>query len=455
MNRKTVLIGIMFLLVFLGCMSVEVNKIETAPTAEETIPVDITGMNAEQQETAKGMINEIVPLIKAGKTQDEIIRILQEKEGKKITRYRVEAGDSPSRGPEDAKVTIIEFSDYQCPFSKRVQATLDKVIDKYPQGVKHVFKQNPLSFHKDAFLASEATLAAGVQGMFWEMHDMVFENQKQLKKDKLLEYAAEIGLDMDRFKADLEEHVFKAQVERESKQAVTVGATGTPAFFINGIYLSGAKPLDSFVKVIDGELSGKKVPFKWGKNVKEGKKKKQRREEDPNKIYTVPVGKSPYQGPKDAPVTVVVFTEFQCPFSKRGKATMEQLMEKYPDQVKLVFKHFPLGFHKQAMVAAEASMAAGAQGKFWEMYDKSFDNQKQLSIDNLKSYAKELNLDMKIFNADLESHRFKKVIEEDMKIARGLGVRGTPTFFINGKKMVGAKPLTEFQKVIDGLLKKK
>ena len=455
MNRKLIFIETIVLLAFLGCTSVEVNKIESAPTAEETIPVDVTGMNADQQEVTKSMINEIVPLIKAGKTEGEIIKILQEREAKKITRYRVEVGNSPYRGPEDAKVTIVEFSDYQCPFSKRVQATLDKVIDKYPQEVRHVFKQHPLSFHKDAFLASEATLAAGAQGMFWEMHDMVFENQKQLKKDKLLEYAGEIGLDVDRFKADLEEHVFKAQVERESQQAVTVGATGTPAFFINGIYLSGAKPLDSFVKVIDEELSGKKIPFKWGKNVKEGKKKKQRREEDPNKIYTVPVGKSPYKGPKDAPITIVVFTEFQCPFSKRGKATMEQLMEKYPKQVKLVFKHYPLPFHKQAMVAAEASMAAGAQGKFWEMYDKNFDNQKQLSIDNLKSYAKELNLDMKMFNADLESHRFKKVIDEDMKIAKGLGIRGTPTFFINGKKMVGAKPLTEFQKVIDGLLKKK
>jgi len=455
MNRKMMLIETMILLVFLGCTSVEVNKIESAPTAEETIPVDITGMNAEQQEVAKGMINEIVSLVKAGKTEAEIIKILQDKESKKITRYRVEAGDSPSRGPEDAKVTIIEFSDYQCPFSKRVQATMDKIMEKYPQGVRHVYKQHPLSFHKDAFLASEASLAAGVQGMFWDMHDIIFENPKKLKKDNLLEYAEEIGLDVDRFKADLEEHVFKAQVDRESQQAVTVGATGTPAFFVNGIYLSGAKPLDSFVKVIDEELSGKKVPFKWGKNVKDGKKKKQRREEDPNKIYTVPLGKSPYKGSKDAPITVVVFQDFQCPFSNRSQATMKQLNETYKEKIKIVFKNFPLNFHKDAVLAAEAALAAGAQGKFWEMHDKIFANQKKLKIDNLKIYAQELNLDLTIFNKDLETHKFKKMIDEDLKTGKGLGVRGTPTFFINGKKLVGAKPLTEFQKVIDGFVKKK
>ncbi|MCK5422899.1 MAG: DsbA family protein, partial [Deltaproteobacteria bacterium] len=101
------------------------------------------------------------------------------------------------------------------------------------------------------------------------------------------------------------------------------------------------------------------------------------------------------------------------------------------------------------------ALAAGAQGKFWEMHDKIFANQKQINIDTLKGYAKELNLDMSAFNNDIESHKYKKVIDSDMKLARGAGVRGTPTFFINGKKLVGAKPLTAFQEVIDGINKGK
>ena len=189
--------------------------------------------------------------------------------------------------------------------------------------------------------------------------------------------------------------------------------------------------------------------------MKEGKEKKKRKAEDPNKIYNIPVGDSPFKGPKDAPITVVVFNDFQCPFSKRSQSTTKQLMDAYPNQIKLAFKNFPLGFHKQAMIAAEAALAAGAQGKFWEMHDKIFADQKQINIDTLKGYAKELNLDMSAFNNDIDSHKYKKVIDSDMKLARGAGVRGTPTFFINGKKLVGAKPLTAFQEVIDGINKRK
>ena len=453
MSRKIICIGTMVFLVLFGCTSVKVQKLET--DTKEAISVDTTGMNAEQQDVAKGMIDEIIPLIKAGKTEGEILKILQERESKKIIRYRVEVGDSPVRGPEDAKVTIIEFTDFQCPFFSRVQPTLKKILEKYPQDVRKVFKQHPLTFHKDAPLASEASLAAGAQGKFWEMKEILFNNQKKLKEENLVEYAQNLGLDLEKFKADLRDHTYKEQVDRESKQAVMLGATGTPAFFVNGRYLSGAKPLDAFVKVIDEELSGKKVPFKWGKNVKDGKKKKQSKKDDPNKIYTVPVGKSPYKGPKDAPITVVMFQDFQCPFSNRSQATIKQLMETYPNQIKLAFKNYPLPFHKDAPLASEAALAAGEQGKFWEMHDKIFANQKKLKIDNLKSYAQELNLDMNKFNEDLENHQLKKVVDGDVKIAKGLGVRGTPTFFINGKKLVGAKPFTEFKKVIDGFLKKK
>lgn len=444
---------------FLSCETVKVTKLgaDTNPSTDDTIAVDMTGMTPDQQEITKGMINEIVPLIKAGKTESEIIEKLQENEAKKITRYRVEVGDSPFKGPQDAKVTIIEFSDYQCPFSKRVQPTIEQILEKYPNDVRHVFKQHPLAFHKDAALASEAALAAGEQGMFWEMQGIIFENQKKLKEDDLVEYAKELGLDVEQFKASLSDHRYKPQVEQEAQQAVKVGATGTPAFFVNGRFLSGAKPLEAFVEVIDEELSGKEIPSKWGKNVKEGQpqKKRQAAEEDPNKVYNIPLGDAPFKGPKDAPITIVVFNDFQCPFSKRGTSTTEQVMKAYPNQIKLAFKNFPLGFHKEAMIAAEASLAANAQGKFWEMHDKIFADQKQINIDILKGYAEELNLDMKKFNTDLETHKYKNIIDDDLKLARGAGVRGTPTFFINGKKLVGAKPLNAFQEVIDGIKKTK
>ena len=440
-----------------GCTKGPLAKKEGTPAPEKTMAVDVTGMSADQQEIASSMVKEIVPLIRAGKSESEVIRALQEMDAKKITRYQVDIGDSPSFGPQNARVTIVEFTDFQCPFCSKVQPTLKQIIEKYPQDVKKVFKQNPLPFHQDAPLAAEASLAAGAQGKFWEMKDILFNNQKNLKEEDLIRYAQELGLNMDQFKADLTSRKYKEQVERESKQAAALGATGTPAFFINGRYLSGAKPLDAFVQVIDEEVSGKEIPFKWGKNVKEeavkGVTKKEQPADDPNKIYAIPAGDSPFKGPKDSPVTVVIFQDFQCPFSQRSQSTIQQLMDAYPGKIRLVFKNFPLAFHKQAGVAAEAALAAGAQGKFWEMHDKIFANQQLMEIDNFKQYAQELKLDMKRFNADLDSHRFKPAVDEDMKAASGVGVRGTPTFFVNGKKIVGAQPLSEFQKVVDPLTK--
>lgn len=441
------------LILMVGC-TIAKNKQEGQTASKESLAVDVTGMNAEQQEAAKNMIGEIIPLIREGKTESQVIQFLQEQDAKKITRYRVNVGNSPTKGPDNARVTIVEYTDFQCPFCAKVQPTLTMIMEKYPQDVRKVFKQHPLGFHKDAPLASEASLAAGAQGKFWEMKDLLFNNQKKLKEGDLIQYAQELGLDLEKFKSDLSTRKYKEQVDREIQEAVKLGATGTPAFFINGRYLSGAKPFESFAEIIDQELSGKVIPFKWGTNVKEERQqaaKRQQPAEDPNKIYAMPVGTSPFRGPQDAPVTVVMFHDFQCSFSNRSLPTVKQLMELYPDKVKVVFKNFPLDFHKQADMAAEAALAAGAQGKFWEMHDKIFANQKEISLDKLSGYAKELNLDMNKFNQDLETKRYKKTVDDDIKLGKGAGVRGTPTFFINGKKLVGAKPVNEFKTIIDAI----
>lgn len=437
-----------------GCSKEQVDKGKTAP--QKTMDIDTTGLNDEQEALASAMVKEIIPLIRAGKSESEVIGALQELDAKKITRYPVEIGDSPTLGPQNARVTIVEFTDFQCPFCSNVQSTLKQILEKYPQDVKKVFKQNPLSFHQDAPLAAEASLAAGAQGKFWEMKDILFNNQKNLKEADLIRYAQELGLDLEQFKSDLTSHKFRGQVERESGQAAALGATGTPAFFVNGRFLSGAKPLEAFVQVIDEEMSGKEIPFKWGKNVKEETAKRAvKREqpaEDPNKVYAIPDGDSPFKGPKDAPVTLVLFQDFQCPFSQRSQATLNQLMDAYPGKIKIVFKNFPLSFHKQAALAAEAALAAGAQGRFWEMHDKIFADQKQMEIAQFKQYARELKLDMQKFTNDLDSHRFKAEVDKDMQIGIGAAVRGTPTIFINGKKIAGAKPYAEFQKVIEPML---
>lgn len=172
--------------------------------------------------------------------------------------YPVTTLNAPFKGPEDAPVTIIEYTDYQCPYCKRVQPTLKTLLKEYPGKIRFAVMNNPLSFHKRALAAAMATRAAGNQGKFWEMHYLLFENSRKLNEADLVGYAKDIGLDVDKFNTDRKDEKLKAEILKEQKQAVQNNATGTPAFFINGKKLSGARPLASFKAAVDSALKAKK-----------------------------------------------------------------------------------------------------------------------------------------------------------------------------------------------------
>ena len=160
------------------------------------------------------------------------------------------------------------------------------------------------------------------------------------------------------------------------------------------------------------------------------------------------------KGPADALITIIEFSEFQCPFCTRVNPTIKKIMDTYKDKVRVVFKHNPLPFHKDAPLAAQAANAAGKQGKFWEMHDVLFKNQKKAQAENINAYAKEVGLDMTKFAADLNSAENKKAVAADQALARQFGARGTPNFFINGRNLVGAQPFPAFKTIIDEELKK-
>jgi protein-disulfide isomerase len=132
------------------------------------------------------------------------------------------------------------------------------VEKEYGDQVRIVFKHMPLSTHPKAPAAHAAAEAAYRQGKFWEMHDKIFEKQREMSPEKYLEYAAEIGLDVEQFKRDLESAEVKGRIDADKSDAAKAGATGTPAFYINGLFLSGAKPFEAFKEIIDKELAGKK-----------------------------------------------------------------------------------------------------------------------------------------------------------------------------------------------------
>jgi protein-disulfide isomerase len=164
------------------------------------------------------------------------------------------AATGPAKGPADARVTIVEFSDFQCPFCQRVLPTLERVLETYPEDVRIVYRHLPLRSHGRARPAAEASLCAADQDGFWPYHDALFANTKALADEDLVRYAAESGLDAERFQRCLEERRFAAQVDEDAAAARGAGITGTPAFVVNGILLSGARPFEDFARVIDAEL---------------------------------------------------------------------------------------------------------------------------------------------------------------------------------------------------------
>jgi protein-disulfide isomerase len=168
--------------------------------------------------------------------------------------YKVAVGEAPFRGPEKAKVTIVEFSDFQCPFCSRVSPTLDKIRKEYANDVRIAFKHMPLSFHKQAPAAHAAAEAAHRQNKFWEMHNKIFSNQKDLTPATFEKYAAEIGLDVARYKKDVVSKSVTERVQKDGAEARGHGITGTPGFFVNGRFLSGAQPYESFKRLIEEQL---------------------------------------------------------------------------------------------------------------------------------------------------------------------------------------------------------
>ncbi|HYO52150.1 DsbA family protein [Archangium sp.] len=375
--------------------------------------------------------------------------------------------DAPAFGPKDAKVTIVEWSDFECPFCGRVGPTLKQIKETYPKDVRVVFRHQPLSFHASAKGAAEASMAAHEQGKFWEYHDKLFANQRALDRASLEKYAQELGLNVGQFKAALDSGKFRAKVEADSAAGTAVGANGTPTFFVNGREFVGAQPFDNFKKIIEEEkaraekllASGTKQGELYAKLIEEGVKSNgaapqaQAPAEAP--VQNIEVGNAPARGPKNAPVTIVAFSDFECPFCGRVVPTLKQIEDEYKGKVRVAFKHQPLPFHANAKPAAAAAMAAHEQGKFWEYHDKLFANQRALDRASLEKYAQELGLNMGQFKAALDSNKYDAQVTADMSEATRVGVNGTPTFFINGRSVVGAQPVEAFKRIIDEELKKK
>ncbi len=171
---------------------------------------------------------------------------------RRVTDYSIDG--APIRGPEDAPVTIVAYSDFQCPYCSRVHPTLQRLLATYPQSVRLVFKHNPLPMHPDAPLAHRASIAAAEQGQFWEMHDLIFSNIRDLSRNTLMSYASDLDFDLAKFTADIDSDRVATLLSQDMAESERLGINGTPTFLINGKFVSGAQPFDNFQALIEREL---------------------------------------------------------------------------------------------------------------------------------------------------------------------------------------------------------
>jgi len=172
-----------------------------------------------------------------------------------LPAFRVEvAATGPAKGAANAPVTIVMFSDFECPFCSRTLVTMDAIEAAYGDKVRFVFRDFPLDFHANARGAHAAARCADAQGQFWPMHDKLFENQGALGRGDLVRYAAGLGVDAQAFERCLDDTQVMAQIDADIEAGKGAGVTGTPAFFVNGIPLSGALPFEDFQDIIDREL---------------------------------------------------------------------------------------------------------------------------------------------------------------------------------------------------------
>lgn len=371
-----------------------------------------------------------------------------------------------AKGDSNAAVTIIEYTDYQCPYCVRhATETLPRIIAEMVDTgrVRYIVKDFPLdSIHPEARPAAVAARCAGEQDAYWEMHDELFARQQEWgglgagAADVFTALATGLSLDGDAFAACLSSGRHDAVVQANQDEGIALGVNGTPAFFIDGFPVSGAQPYELFEYAValaeEGTLADAYVA-----------PAQEAAQPDPTPAGPVEVNtEGAYSvGDADAPVVIVEFTDFQCPFcSRHFLETYPQIKAEYVDtgKVRYVFMDFPLSsIHPQAQLASEAARCAGDQDAYVEMHDILFARQDAWNGRDdagavFSGFAGELGLDTATFDACLESGRHEAAVLEDLEYGVSLGVDGTPAFFLNGNFLSGAQPFEAFRQAIESLL---
>lgn len=359
-------------------------------------------------------------------------------------------GNSPTIGEKDALVTIVMFSDLQCPFCQQAHHVLKKLAKD--RDVRIVFKHAPLPFHQDAVPAAFASLIANDQGKFWEFAELAYANQNALSQEDLKKYAQEVGVDVSGYDAAFGSEEHMTVVQNDINLARNAGVEATPTIFVNGLRIVGLYPEEQMASLIDMQIGYAQKLVDAGvaredvhwRLVSVNYSEPEIIAEEPVReekqvVAMVPIVDAPVKGAnaEDALVTIVEFSDFECSYCRKAQLWLDSYMKENSADVRLVYRHFPLPFHENADIAAAASIVAQQKGKFWDYHDLLFANQDRLGPKDLIEHAKKVRISKSQLRKLQGSDAVIDHLKNDIEIAQALGVQGTPTFFINGIMFVG------------------
>lgn len=404
--------------------------------------------------------------------------------------YTFNLEGAAGEGPENAKLTLVVFSDFECPFCSRFAGAAKMIRTQFPNDVRIVFMNFPLDnacnsamsrpFHQRACMGAMAAAYAQENGKFWEMHDWLFANQSTYSPDTIATKAQEMGLDPVAIKDAIATNKYQAMIEAQASQMLPTGSRGTPTIFINGkkatnvrwddpnsvtdflnsllnpqaetvakleptvknpgelpsaqVVLPDGVTLEARLKDLSARIGALQLPTGPGPQPDQPKP----RRPDPSQVYSFDNSKSPGIGPENAKVTLVVFSDFLCPHCYRMAGKLEELRKQFPNDLRVVFKNVP--GHQGSPDAHEAAMEAYAQGKFWEMHNLIWENREKLNPEVLAQLAQQAGLNMEQYNAAISDHRHRDELKRDLMEADKASVAGTPTVFLNGRYMQNSDP---------------
>lgn len=343
-----------------------------------------------------------------------------------LTVNAAESTESPSAPTE---VTAVIFSDFYSPACAEVDGLLDELAKSRHITFQKLFKHAPAD--TSALPAHEAALAAGAQGKFQEMHDLLFKQTKPAGS-VLLRMAKSLDLDVKRFEDALDEREFRSVVLRDLAEARGLGVHTTPTVFLNGTKVQGLDELKALVRT-----PAPPATPAW--------------EATPVEALALNFQGSPTSGPSNAPITVVEFTDFRCGFCRINSRVLSDLTAAYPGRIYRVFKNYPITPEGAGMQPHLAALAAMEQGKFWEMHQSLMAKPLEPG-DDLMDRVKALGLDLDTFKKSLGTPAQTAIVRRDIAEGEQLGIRATPTTFINGKRLVGRQSLESLKKHVEELL---